>query len=157
MAIQVASFLVPRNSATWYLLEDKYLKGGLRICADVAERTAIHASSLKKGMLVLLVTDNKLYQLTNVSTKTWAEYSTGGSGGGGGGNTLYTHLQTIPTDTWMIGHNKSNRHFISAVYDDTGELILPDSISIIDENTVRVKFLYPLGGHCVLGFDTSNP
>lgn len=156
MPIQIASFFVPRNNATFYLLEDKYLKGGLRICADLTERAAIHASSLKKGMLVLLLTDNKLYQLSNVATKTWVEYSTGGSSGGGA-NPFYTHLQTIPTDVWIIGHNKANRHFTVNVFDDEGKYLIPDSIRIIDANNTEIRFLYPITGHCVLGFDVSNP
>lgn len=152
MPIQVASFLIPRNNQTWYILEDKYLKGGLRICADVVERNAIHASSLKKGMLVLLLTDNKLYQLMNLSPRVWEEFKPSGNQT----NPFYTHLQPTASDVWSIQHDKANRHFISNIYDDEGQALLPDGIKIIDENNVEVRFLYPIAGHCVLGFDVPS-
>lgn len=149
MPIQVASFLIPRNGATWYILEDKYLKGGLRICADEAERTAIHPASLKQGMLVLLITDNKLYQLSDVANKTWVEYKPSTPQF----NPFYTHVQDAPNDVWSVAHNKNNKHFTVNVFDDEGRSLFPDSISIIDENNVEIRFLYPIAGHCVFGFD----
>ena len=149
MPIQVASFLIPRNGQTWYILEDRYLKGGLRICADEAERAAIHASSLKRGMLVLLLTDNKLYQLKSLSPSVWEEYKPSGTQT----NPFYTHLQPVPNDVWTINHGKSNRHFTINVYDDEGHSLLPDGVKIVDENNVEVRFLYPIAGHCVFGFD----
>lgn len=149
MPIQVASFLIPRNNATWYILEDKYLRGGLRICADVAERTAIHTASLKKGMLVLLLTDNKLYQLTDVAAKTWEEYKATAPQY----NPFYTHTQVSPNDVWLVPHNRDNRHFTINVFDDDGRSVFPDSVKIVDANNVEVRFLFPIAGHCVLGFD----
>lgn len=152
MPIQVASFLIPRNGQQWYILEDKYLKGGLRICADVTERSAIHPSSLKKGMLVLLLTDNKLYQLQDIATKVWEEYKATAPQY----NPFYTHNQDIPTDVWIINHAKSNRNFTVNVFDDEGRSLFPDSIRIIDTDNVEIKFLYPLAGHCVFGFDVPS-
>lgn len=153
MPIQVASFLIPRNGQSWYILEDKYLKGGLRICADVTERTAIHPASLKQGMLVLLLADNKLYQLTDVANVVWVEYKPSAPQI----NPFYTHNQVTPNDVWSVNHGKSNRNFTVNVFDDEGKSLFPDSITIIDENTVEVRFLYPIAGHCVFGFDVPTP
>lgn len=153
MAIALASFLVPRNGATWYLLEDKYLKGGLRICNDVTERAAIHPSSLKKGMLVLVLTDNKLYQLKDLATKTWAEYKIESSAPAS--NPFFTYTQQVPTDLWIINHGKNNRHFTLSIYDDEGNSVYPDGVKIVDANNVEIRFLFPIGGHCVFGFDAS--
>jgi hypothetical protein len=151
MPIQVASFLIPRNNNTWYILEDKYLKGGLRVCTDVAERTAIHAASLKLGMLVLLLSDNKIYQLKNVSTKLWEPYVSSTPQV----NPFHTHKQVAPSDVWTIQHNKANRYFQHTLFDDSGKSILPDEITIIDNNTVQIKFIMPIMGHCVLAFDSA--
>ncbi len=74
MPVQLSSFLIPRNGNTWYLLEDKYLKGSMRVVADATERAAIHPSSLKKGMLVLQNSDNLLWQLGN-DLVTWTQYT----------------------------------------------------------------------------------
>ena len=81
MPVQVASFLIPRNGNQWYLVEDKYLKGGLRVVTDVSERTAIHPSSLKAGMIVLMRSDNKFWQL-GADLATWTLF-TGADGAPG--------------------------------------------------------------------------
>lgn len=153
MPIQLASFLLPRNGGTWYLLEDRYLKGGLRVCADVTELNAIHASSLKVGMLVLLQSDNKLHQLKSLSPRVWELYTP--DSGGGTSAQFYTHEQEIATDTWMVGHNKNNRNFTITIFDTDGEMIWPDSVKVVDENIVEIKFAAALDGYCVLGFDNS--
>lgn len=153
MPIQVASFMIPRNGATWYILEDKYFKGGLRICADETERAAIHSASLKKGMLVLQLNTNRIYQLTDVVAKTWVEFKTSPNTP----NPLYTHQQVEPTDVWTVSHGKSCRHFNYSLFDDTGKSIMPDEVTIIDDNNVEVKFLFPIGGHCVFAFDLPAP
>lgn len=74
MPVQVTSFLVPRNGNQWYLIEDKYLKGGVRVVADAVERSAIHPSSLKNGMVVIQIDDNLMYQL-GPDLLTWTQYT----------------------------------------------------------------------------------
>lgn len=78
MAVQLASFMVPKNGNTFFLLEDKYLKGGLRLVADVAERSAINPLSFKAGMLVITQNDKKIWQLGS-DLLTWSEFKVGGS------------------------------------------------------------------------------
>ena len=153
MPIQVASFLLPRNGATWYVLEDKYLKGGLRVCADVAERTAIHAASLKKGMLVVMLDDNKIYQLTNVASKSWVEFKTTPNTP----NPLYTHRQDAPADVWTVEHGKECRYFNYSIFDDMGRSMVPDEVTIINDTLVEIKFIAPIAGHCVFAFDFPPP
>jgi hypothetical protein len=77
MAIQVASFIVPKNNNTWYVLEDKYLKGGLRVVANVTERNNIDSLSRKAAMLVITQDDKKVWQL-NADLSTWTEFKVGG-------------------------------------------------------------------------------
>lgn len=83
MAIQVTSFLVPKGGNRWYVLEDKYIKGGLQVVADIAERDGIDEENRKAGMIVVVQTDGKMYQLES-SLTSWREFSTGGAGGGSG-------------------------------------------------------------------------
>ena len=63
MPINLASFLLPRSGQTYFLLEDKYVKGGLRVVADAAERDAIDESTRKPGMLVITANDNVVHRL----------------------------------------------------------------------------------------------
>lgn len=77
MAIQVSSFIVPRGGNKWYVLEDKYIKGGLQIADTIADRDAILEENRKAGMLVIVQTDNKIYQL-EASLVSWREFNLGG-------------------------------------------------------------------------------
>lgn len=78
MAIQVSSFLVPRGGNKWYVLEDKYLKGGLQLAATIEERDAILEENRKAGMLVVIQSDFKIYQL-ETDLISWREFKTGGA------------------------------------------------------------------------------
>ena len=63
MAITVSSFITPKAGNTWFILEDKYIKGGLHVVADATERDAINPINKKAGMVVIQQSDSKLYQL----------------------------------------------------------------------------------------------
>jgi hypothetical protein len=78
MPIQVASFIIPKAGNTWFILEDKYIKGGLQIVATVVERDAINPINHKSGMLVLVQADNKIWQL-GADLTTWTEFKVGSS------------------------------------------------------------------------------
>lgn len=80
MPYQFVSFLIPKNANTFFLLEDRYLKGGLQVRADEADRDVIPAGNRKAGMIVVTQTDNKLWQLGGDLT-TWSEVQVGGGGG----------------------------------------------------------------------------
>lgn len=77
MAIQVTSFIVPKGGNTWYVLEDKYIKGGLQIAATTVERDAINSANRKSGMLVITSIDNKIWQM-QPDLLAWKEFKVGG-------------------------------------------------------------------------------
>ena len=72
MPIQLASYLLPKNGGQFFLMEDKYLKGGFRICADTVERDATFSVALKDGMLAYTQADGKYWKY-NLATTTWVE------------------------------------------------------------------------------------
>jgi hypothetical protein len=80
MSILVASFLIPKNNQTWYVVEDKFMKGGLHVVANAAERDAINPVSLKASMLAITQDDNKIWQLA-ADKVTWNAFSAGGGSG----------------------------------------------------------------------------
>src|SRR5574343_648110 len=70
MPVEVASILVPKNGNTFPLVEDKYFKGGYRVCVDVAARDALHVDCLKDGMLVHTLSDSKHWRRNGAA---WTE------------------------------------------------------------------------------------
>lgn len=77
MPITMNSFLVPVSTALPFLLEDKYLRGGMRCYATLADRDAIVAGTKKAGMLVYVSEDQQMYQLAEDKT-TWNKANLGG-------------------------------------------------------------------------------
>lgn len=73
--------LVPTDSLdTYYLLEDKYMKGSWRSVADLTERDAITDPRRKIGMAVYVQSEDKIYQLKGgITNSDWQEMVTGGS------------------------------------------------------------------------------
>lgn len=75
----------------------------------------------------------------------------GGSGGGGTGDVRgYEHIQSSASLLWTINHNKSSFRATTTIYDSNWEVILPESIKIIDNNTVLVSFLSPIAGRAMV-------
>lgn len=98
MALQLASNIIPSGGGTYYLMEDVYLKGGLQIRDNIADRDKIALTNLKLGALVLTVDTKKIWQVTElvlqtkqnpdaVEKVTWTELVLGGGDGGGQGGT----------------------------------------------------------------------
>ena len=88
MPVAVASFLIPRTGSDYFLLEDKYLRGGLQVLANAEERDYMPEDRLKAGMIVVTQNDGVLWQL-QADEITWTELKLGGGepgdGEGGGG------------------------------------------------------------------------
>lgn len=78
MPVQMNSYLLPVSANLPYLLEDVYLRGGMRVVADVAARDKIAALARKPGMLVWCTAEQKMFQLG--SDKKWEEANLGGGG-----------------------------------------------------------------------------
>lgn len=94
MPYQFTSFLLPKNANTFFLLEDRYFKGGLQVRADTTDRDAIPAGNRKSGMIVVTQTDNHLWQLAP-DLVSWSLVQAGG--GGGLGAVRQTAIHTTPT------------------------------------------------------------
>lgn len=68
MPIQLSSYIVPKNGGQFFLLEDKYLKGGFRSCADVLERDALFSTTVKDGMLAYTVAEDTYWKWSAASS-----------------------------------------------------------------------------------------
>lgn len=150
MPVQLASFLIPRNNNTWYLVEDKFVKGGLQVLPDHATRDAINPLNLKTGQLVITQNDNRVWQLRPDGVS-WSEFVPASNY-----NPFHTHKQATPADVWTIVHGKNCNYFSYNVYDSVGTSVLPDRLETIDANTVQIHFIVPVTGHCSMSFDLQS-
>jgi hypothetical protein len=147
MPVQLASFLIPRNGNDWYLLEDKYIKGGFQVVADLTVRDAINPVNRKAGMLTYVQSSASMFQL-GTDLVTWTAFSFAQVY-----NPFYTHKQLLPSASWQIFHGRNCRYFHAQAYESNGKFLIPNDITIIDANTVQLDFLSPISGHCTLSFD----
>ncbi len=146
MAVNVSSFLLPRNGAKWFVLEDIYLRGGFRIVANLEERNTIHASSKKARMVVITADDGKVWQL-QPDMLTWAEFRTKSTY-----FPFFTHDQVEASDKWSVQHNKDTSYFSYTLFDGEGNQVIPGSVKIVDSNTIEFGFSIPITGHVTLSF-----
>ena len=79
MPISLASYIIPKNGGQFYLVEDKFVKGGYHVCADNAERDAIFSSALKNGTLAYTADSDKYWRYSESLTQ-WIEIPLGVAG-----------------------------------------------------------------------------
>jgi len=144
MPVTVTSFLIPVGGASWFILEDKYLRGGYRVVANTTERDNIHINSKKPGMVVYIQSTGELQKL-DTDGLTWVKFTIGY-------NPFHTHTQAVPSNLWTITHNKNSRYFTHSVFDVAGNSVIPEELKIIDLNTVEVSFSTPIAGQLTLAF-----
>ncbi len=62
----------------------------------------------------------------------------------------FRYDQPVPTQSWIISHNKSSTNATVTLYDSTGEQMFADDIKIIDANTIQVSFNSLQSGFAVI-------
>ncbi len=53
---------------------------------------------------------------------------------------------TVAASTWTIVHGLSSENVIVQIFDDAKFVIIPNSIQIVDDDTVEVTFNSPITG-----------
>lgn len=147
MPIFVAANLVPRNSGKWPVVEDTYLRGGLRVVSNAAARDAIYADSyarqgLKIGMFLVTANDKRVWQYT--ATNTWTEFKR---------SAIKSYQFSEPGLIWDIPHNVGSSNFTYTVFDTDGYQILPNECQILDANNIRLTFTEAIAGTITLSFN----
>lgn len=87
----------------------------------------------------------------NLDKDTGQLVAKGGVSGGGGGPggpfaSGYLHLQTVSQVTWIVSHNGGTENVVVQIYDNSGDLVLPDRVHIVDINTVEINFEAAMDG-----------
>ena len=145
MPIQVASNIIPKNSAKWPVLEDVFVKGGLRVVADAAARDAIYphstaSYSLKVGMLLITADTGLMWQYSGAGV--WKRFK----------NT-FSHEQNELSEQWDVAHNFGTKFFSFNVFDSEGYAVQPNECKIVDFNNLVLYFAEPIIGHATFVFD----
>lgn len=69
----------------------------------------------------------------------------------GGEIDTYVHDQDIAATTWTVSHNLDANYPVVQIYDENGDMVaFPESVEIIDTNTVEVTFLGEMTGKAVV-------
>lgn len=61
----------------------------------------------------------------------------------------YEHIQSAPSITWIIAHNRNTLRNQVTIYDENLEQILPEQVKITDTNTITVSFASPVAGRAM--------
>lgn len=81
-----------------------------------------------------------------------------GEGGGAGGvrHFIATVTEGNEQSTWNLNHNLSSQNLVANIYqkngDGTLQLVIPDSLKIVDSNNVEIKFSTAVAGKAILSF-----
>lgn len=74
MPLYPTSFFIPPTGVP-FIVEDKYVRGGYRVAANVAERDAIAVAGRKQGMLVRCMDTDTIWELVGGTSNTaWREF-----------------------------------------------------------------------------------
>lgn len=63
---------------------------------------------------------------------------------------MVKYHHTSPSRSWLIEHNMNNSTPIVQVYDSTGEIVMPDRVRPIDEDSLLVEFGSDMSGSVVI-------
>ena len=154
MPIYVASQLAPKGGAKWPVLEDVYIKGGLRVVTNLAARDLLYTNTslrqgLKVGMIVICSDTFTWWQY--IATNTWKDVTPSGQSAATSSN-MFVHSQSTASTTWEINHNMNSRHFTYTLFDASGKEISPDSCNILDENNLSLSFQAAQAGEATFAF-----
>lgn len=64
----------------------------------------------------------------------------------------YTHIQETADKIWLINHGLNRDTFTYVLFDQSGDQCLPNNISAVDRNTIRVNFSTQMTGKIVIQF-----
>lgn len=70
--------------------------------------------------------------------------------------TGYLHVQNNPSTEWIINHKKNNLIFVYQVFSEDREIIIPESVVIVDLNSIKINFNEAVTGLASIFFVTDT-
>lgn len=143
----IAAMVVPFDTADIYATHnDKYGRGGYRVCDTTTDRDAIPDLRRKAGMWVKCLDDGKVYELGAGLTN--ADWSIVAVGAGGAGDLNYHHTQGVPSATWVIVHNLGKRPVVTVL--DSGGTEVEGDVVYDSLNQLTITFSAGFSGDAYL-------
>ena len=147
----VAAVIAPFTTDDTYATHDaEYGKGGYRTVDTITDRDNIPEARRTIGMLVYVVSDDKIYKLlkNNNDEWYWEELTTGGSGG----VNSYTHIQDSLSNTWNIQHNLNRYPSVTIMIQDENDKLCSamGDVEYIDVNNIQITFTNEYSGQAYL-------
>lgn len=62
----------------------------------------------------------------------------------------FAYEKPVAASVWTITHLQNTRNVQPTVYDETGAIIFPDKVTVVDADTLQISFAGPQGGRAVL-------
>lgn len=62
----------------------------------------------------------------------------------------YEHTQLVASNSWVVNHAGNTKRIQITIYDATDNVILPDEITLTDNNNITVTFTEPQDGRAIL-------
>ena len=97
---------------------------------------------------IVRVSNNQLTIGFTSNESGWAHVSVGGISTGQADRFLYT--QATEESTWTINHGLNYKYVNVNVYDDNDEMLLPQTITATNENTITLVFATPTAGNAII-------
>jgi len=69
----------------------------------------------------------------------------------------YVHEQEATSTTWTVTHNLGEENLILQVYNDTNEMVIPDTVTPTDTNEIIVTFSTAIAGRVIVMFGDTIP
>lgn len=63
---------------------------------------------------------------------------------------VHTVHSSVPATQWMVQHNLNTTNPLVQIYDTTQQMVIPSSISPIDNNMIQITFGWPMAGRAVI-------
>lgn len=64
--------------------------------------------------------------------------------------TVYTHDQSVSSDTWTVNHNLNTTSINVQVYGSNNKLLIPDEVEILNPNQISITFSDSIQGKAVV-------
>lgn len=82
-------------------------------------------------------------------------FTDGTSSSGSGGTTIgnctgLEYVQSSSSNVWVVVHGKNTKKIHLTIWDVTDEIVFPDTVQIIDLNTIHVTFSTAMAGRADL-------
>jgi len=68
------------------------------------------------------------------------------------GGKSYVHIESTPSNLWILPHNLNSLDYVASVFDENDNMLIPNNIIASDANNIFIDFVAPMIGKAVIVF-----